>query len=130
MISNPVSLFSGGGSHKDIKEFIYEGGSKLYHFSPHDNNLSNTFENNLVFFADNEIHAKDVLKRMFKFAIECNNTQIEYHKTQYHQDYFDWRGDTTKRFQGYLDNLDKIKVPEAPINQFYIVGWASNDNIH
>jgi hypothetical protein len=135
-ISNPVKLFSGGGSYENQREFKYEGGSKLYHFSPHDNGLSRSMENNLIFFADSESHARDVLRRMLEFAIDCCRKQSDYYngkgkKSSVHVSEFNERvRDTASAYERYLEKIDTVKLPEAPTNQFYIVGWADNDTIH
>lgn len=129
MISNPVSVFSTGGSSDDKKSFVYEGGSKLFHFSPKDNGLSTVRDNNVVFFANDADHAKDVLTRMVKFTIEC--------ATQF-QKYCDGSGqhnhnsEMLPKFEAYLKHIEggKAQIVEAPMNQFYIAGWASNDTIH
>lgn len=132
-ISNPVCLFAGGGNEEDEREFTYEGGSTLFHFSPHDNGLSGTMENNLVFFANDDAHARDVLRRMFEFVIECCRKQSEYYLGRKHRHDEEFHGRTratANKFKLYLSEIDTIKIPMAPTNQFYIVGWASNDNVH
>lgn len=117
MISNPVKF----GYCESEKQFTYEGGKQLFHFSPHDNNLSTTMENNLIFFADDETHALKVLEKMFKFTIK--------HAVE-EKGVFS-KG-TSERFSEYLTALraGKLKVKPAPMNQFYEVGWASNDTVH
>ena len=132
MISNPASLFI-NGNEKD--KFTYEGGTTLYHFSPHDNNLSNTMENNIIFFANNEEHAFDVLKRLCNFVINCEEKYLNHttNKRQVHwREFSESSKMTAKKFHGYLEAIEenKIKLELAPINQIYIVGWASNDHIY
>lgn len=117
-ISNPCTWFINGN---DEESFTYEGGSILYHFSPHDNGLSGTMENNVVFFANSEAHARSVLIRMLEFRI---NTHKKYKKSQGHDGYRDAR-----IAQAYLDNIATIILEPAPTDQFYVVGWASNDTI-
>lgn len=132
MISNPATFFVNGSK---TKSFTHEGGSRLFHFSPYDNKLSTTLENNLVFFANDEEHAADIFRRLIKFAIECGEKYIkskEQGKKGIHDDDFVERAyKQNKRFIDYLEALakGKIKFTEAPTNQFYEVGWASNDTI-
>jgi len=114
MISNPIKLFVSGNNEE---EFTYEGGKHLYHFSPKQCGLSNTMEMNLIFFANNGKHALDVLERMFKFCIKCRKT------------YNNLYGTPIERFQHLLDNKEKWIVTLAPIDQMFIVGWASNKTI-
>lgn len=120
MISNPIKFFVTGSEQKS---FEYEGGKILFHFSPYDNGLSNTFEDNVVFFANDEKHAINVFKRMLKFGIQCSRE-----RGPGSSGYSSYR---KKRFEAYIDALNsgKIKLTKAPMNQFYIVGWASNDTL-
>ena len=129
MISNPVTLFADGGSSQNQRSFVYEGGSKLYHFSPKDNKLSETRDNNVVFFANDVEHAKDVLVRMVKFTIECAK---EYQKYCDNSSQFNSNREMLPKFEAYLKHIEdgKAEIIEAPMNQFYIAGWASNDTIH
>lgn len=128
MISNPCTWFGGkGGSYHDREKFEYEGGSKLYHFSP-DINLHIVFDHwrpiNLIFFANDEKHAADIIERMLKFRMECMKAYEEDRGTDYS------RGELTRQLpQLLLDNKDKWVFELAPVNQFYNVGWACNDTI-
>ena len=131
MISNPCQWFINGSNRK---EFTYEGGTTLYHFSPNDNNLSRTMECNVVFFANDEKHALDVLKRMMTFRIKCANEYIEANKDSgsYHsQDFIrrtnDYNSETSALIRAIEDG--KVQLSIAPVNQFYKAGWACNDNI-
>lgn len=131
MISNPVTQYAGVGNRR---EFTYEGGTKLFHFSPHDNKLSETLENNVVFFANDEEHALDVLERMFTFMMECALGEEESYtnkRVAHAKEFQTSAGRRYVKFEGYLKALKKgkLKVSEAPTNQFYKVGWASNDTL-
>ena len=137
MISNPVRFFAGGGSVEDSLEFTYEGGSKLFHFCPADNNLTSHMVCNVIFFANDENHARDVLIRMFEFAIDCIRKQAEYYisMTKYPETMREFVViEEDKKYHEFKSYLDAIKdgrarpVP-APTNQFYKVGWAFNDTI-
>lgn len=123
MISNPASFFING---YEEKEFIYEGGTTLYHFSPIANKLSEHMDCNIIFFANDEKHALDVLQRMFKFALECIS-QYEQNK-----DATDRSVHRKDKFQKFLkaSEANKIKVSLAPTNQFFKVGWADNDTLY
>lgn len=132
MISNPVNFYLNSATDRDAV-FTYEGGTKLYHFSPYDNNLSNSLENNVIFFANDEKHAKDILLRMFKFVVDIQVLKASNHKIKKYDphslEFSELATKTAKRFQEYIDKLDLIKVTEAPMNQFYKVGWACNDTL-
>lgn len=130
MISNPIKIFVTGN---DKKDFTYEGGSTLYHFCPRDNDLAKHMECNLVFLADSEAHALDVLGRMFQFVIDC---YVEYAKnSEGSYDKHNFVGRANKGVVKWLEWLTaleagKVKVTLAPTNQFYSVGWADNDTVH
>ncbi len=69
MISNPCNWFINGN---ETDAFTYEGGDKLYHFSSVDSKISSYFSVNVVFFANSEEHALDVITRMFKLALDTH----------------------------------------------------------
>jgi hypothetical protein len=117
-ISNPCTWFING---HDEESFTYEGGSILYHFSPNDNGLSGTMENNVIFFANDEDHARDILRRMLEFRMQCEK--------KYQADEKHLSSGRSYLAEGYLKDIDNIKFTLAPINQFYVVGWACNDTI-
>jgi hypothetical protein len=129
MISNPARFFISGNEERS---FTYEGGSKLFHFSPYANKFSQTLENNLVFFANDHDHAIDVLKRMLEFALECKMEYLK-NKIGVHADELkDEARRSCKNFSMYLEMIEagRIKLTEAPMNQFMKVTWADNDSIH
>lgn len=111
MISNPVSF----PHHKLF--FTYEGGLIAYHFSAHDSKIPR-YEHymgiNLLFFANDPEHAKDVLERMLKWSIKYRkyNSISSYHEAQH-----------------ILNYKDQWVIVEAPMYQFYEVGWAANDTL-
>lgn len=132
MISNPCTFFVSGNAQE---KFTYEGGTTLFHFSPNDNSISSTMENNLVFFANNEDHALEVLKRMFQFAILCKAKYLKYladKKPVHWEEFYERAKKEEPRFSSYIKLIEegKIKLTKAPSNQFFIVGWASNYTIH
>ena len=128
MINNPVRFFINGS---ETRSFTYEGGSRLFHWSPYENGLSKSMECNIIFFANDENHAREVLRRMFEFWIECNNLYLESeHGTDNYSGLSDYRATETKRLKSYLRNIDKTKVQPAPVDQIFEVGWACNDNLH
>jgi len=127
MISNPCNWFITGN---ETNEFTYEGGNTLYHFSARDNNFSSYHDVNVVFFANNEIHALDVLRRMFKFAFE-KHMAYKLHEINGHPELYSRNEVRLKEISKYLNdmNSDDIKITLAPKNQLYKVGWAYNDTI-
>lgn len=132
MISNPARFFVSGS---DTKSFTYKGGSKVYHFSPHDNKLSRTMENNIILFADDENHGLQILKELFRFAINCKSEYIKHNKgsKRAHVDEFIEEAQKEEsKFYEYIKAIDagKIKLTLAPTDQVYEVGWAFNDTIH
>lgn len=122
MISNPCTWFAKGGSSYDQMEFIYEGGTTLYHLDYHPNLI---FHINVIFFANSPEHAHAIVIRMLEFRIQCAETRVKteiaYKKEAAEKDIA-----LAKRI---LKDKDNWKIIEAPVNQFYIVGWASNDTI-
>jgi len=123
MICNPARFFI---NSSEDRRFTYEGGSRLFHWSPNDSGLSETMESNVIFFADDESHARDVLRRLFEFWIECNDL---YKKSQ--QDGLDARtSEESATLRYYLKNMGSMQVTLAPTNQFYQVTWAWNDTLN
>lgn len=120
MISNPVTVHT----WNKIEKFTYEGGSQLFHFSPYDNKLSRALECNVIFFAHDKVHAKDVLKRMFEFVIKGLEN-----KSTTHREVLAMHERRYNQFKSYLENIDDIKLSMAPTDQFYEVGWAGNDTV-
>lgn len=132
MISNPFN-FCVNNTKKE--KFTYKGGSKLFHFSPYDNGLSVSMENNLIFFADDEQHALTILRDAFQFACVCNmkfQRSLNNTSSIHYMEFQEEAKKENKKYQSYIDAIaaGKIKLTEAPTNQFYIIGWADNDTIH
>lgn len=135
MVSNPATFFINGSQ---TRKFTYEGGNTLYHWSPHDSGLSTSMESNVMFFADSVDHARDVLRRLFEFWIECNEqyikSQQEYDKrnrvavNDYHG-LSSARAAEVRTLGRYLSVMDRMKLTPVPTNQFYKVSWASNDDL-
>lgn len=128
-ISNPVKR----GYAENRVEFTYKGGNKLFHFSPRDNNLSNSMENNIILFADNKNQAKKILKDMCEFIIKTEKIALEKYSNSkwiHSKEFAQNANSTVSRFSLYLNNIDRIKIVEAPMNQIYVVGWADNDELH
>lgn len=93
--------------------FQYEGGSVLFHFDATECGLTEPRHHptNVVFFANDEAHALDVLKRFFKWFL--NDDLAEY-------------GYRPSLIKHYLENFDKVKVEAVPNNIFMNVDWAGN----
>jgi hypothetical protein len=135
MISNPATAFVTSSSEES---FEYEGGSTLYHFSPKDNEMSTYRNMNIIFFADNEEHGLNVLRRMLEFHIVCARRYIDHKKglgNRYkgqHDEYFSERKQRIiEMAQEYIFQIDNgnVSLELAPTNQMYKVGWASNDTL-
>jgi len=122
MISNPIGPFSFDGSEEP---FTYEGGKFLYHVSPHDSEIEGYEANmsfNLVFFANDEKHAKSIFESMLKYVIEKLSS-----KFSKNLDISNMYTNKLTRARNFHKNIDKFKFVLAPTNQFYKVGWAGND---
>lgn len=122
MISNPATFFV---NSNDDQSFTYEGGSKLFQWSPYDSGLSSTMESNVIFFANDEDHARDVLRRMFEFWIDCNERYVgdKAHKNDRHGLAKNAQ-DEIKVLRRYLASTESMVINEAPTNQFYKAGWS------
>lgn len=92
-------------------------------------------DNNLVFWANDPIHAKDVLKRMIEFVIDVKFERILNHLSdgrRAHRTYLlSCSAKTIQKFSSYLQALDnnQIELSIVPTNQFMKVSWASNDTV-
>ncbi len=136
MISNPARVFVTGN---ETKEFTYEGGEKLFHFSPMDCGLSDYRNWNVVFFANDEEHALDVLKRVLVFHIGCteefDRSEAErdkkYGYSRHREYYNNVHKNQIATCRKYLDAIKdgKVHASLAPTDQFYKIGWACNDNL-
>jgi len=128
MISNPATFFTNGS---DQRQFTYEGGAKPFHWSPYNSGLSKSMECNVVFFANDIDHARDVLRRLFEFWIECNESYLKSKRDSKRDDHglINSRRMEITTLRHYLAHFDDMTISEAPTNQFYKVGWASNDDL-
>lgn len=135
MISNPIKgtvyVPVEGTPWANSKEVFYTYNvqdprlNKLWNFHPYDCGLSTTMEANLIFFAADKHAAKHRLKNMLEWYIK-NNQDDPNEKMN-----VAFRTEQRKRekVQHWLDNWEKVKVVEVPMNQFFKVGWAGNDTI-
>ncbi|WGH24439.1 hypothetical protein EAb13_CDS0021 [Acinetobacter phage EAb13] len=126
MISNPVTgnkLSTG----EEIK-FTYVNqrpeAIKAWNFQPHDCGLSNHMEANLLFFASDQHLALRRLKEMLEWYVNNNSETMRSYTDAWTRP--NWR---RAKVQSWLDNWEKVKVVEVPMNQFFKVGWAANDTI-
>lgn len=88
-------------------------------------------ENNVIFFANSIGNARAKLRAMFEFMIESEQLYRAKSNEGIHKEEFDMKSShTEKRFAGYLENIETIKITKAPTNQFYKVGWADNDKLY
>lgn len=139
-ISNPCCWFATGGGFDDQVWFTYEGGKHLYHFCSGGNRSSiNTgwtpgyMGVNIVFFANDEEHARSVLKRMLEFrmkAAEQYRHAGDKRLGQANIEQFLESNDRVYKTCGeWLARIDEAIFTLAPTNQLYTVGWACNDTI-
>lgn len=123
MIGNPCNYFVNGS---DREAFTYDGGPVLYHFCPRDSGLSTCMEMNVIFFAKDKEHAKIVLGCMLRFKLFCLQ---KYDKSVKEQQRFPGDLRRADKVRHLLSNHAKWKITLAPLNQFYEVGWACNDEV-
>ena len=102
-------------SVEENRYFQYEGGSVLFHFDANSCGLTdpNYHATTVVFFANDEAHALDVLKRFFKWFL---NNELGEDRCGYRPSFI----------KKYLENFDKVKVEPLPNNIFMNVDWAGN----
>jgi hypothetical protein len=122
MISNPFKWPpKKGPKHEErYRKFTYKPGKHLYHFDASSSEETGSgipgwghyMGFNVVFFANDENHAADILEDALRFRLSCDKNENTF-------------GDA----QVILDNKHKWKFTLAPTNQFYSVGWADNDTI-
>lgn len=130
MISNPITgITYDEDGRPTYVEYTHQKAfsKKAFNFQPADCGLSVTREANLLFFALNEKHALERLKRMLEWYLKNNqpepNSSINHEYSEY------WRINRVKKVQHWLDNWHKVKVVEVPLDQFFKVGWAGNDTL-
>ena len=126
MISNPINPFINGS---ESIPFTYEGGTKLFHFCPRKNGSTN-YSENVIFFANDLEHAQDVFKRMIEHLFECSKSYKTFKNTP--DEYLNSvRGDELNNCKLLLEKIknQELILEEAPVNQFYKVGWAGNDTV-
>ena len=119
-MDNCARFFINGSADR---EFTYEGGRCLFFFSPCDNGLTTSTEREIIFFANSETHALEVLRRLFKFALRCHATYERYARKQGgHEGTQSLRDSAVADFKAYLKalNAGQIKVARAPRTQVYI----------
>jgi len=122
MISNPATFFVDGNTELSFK---YEGGNVLYHFSAKDSGLSTYNDMNIIFFANDKDHARDILSRMLSFKLGC---LITYRNQDPHKNSIETATRIDKVTE-YLERISEWKFTLTPRNQMFIVGWAANDTI-
>ncbi|URG13776.1 hypothetical protein [Acinetobacter phage vB_AbaS_TCUP2199] len=98
---------------------------KAWNFQPYDCGLSKYMEANLLFFASDEHWAKNLLKDMLLWYVK-NNPDDPNERMNVAMRTQQWK---REKVQEWLDNWEKVKVVEVPMNQFFIVGWAGNDTL-
>lgn len=142
MISNPCTWFSGGGSFDDMVEYTYgdpdvaECPKYLWHFSPCINKLSEHMDNNIVWFANDVETAMSILKRMCIFRMGVAKRQMEYHGVPKPGIYEAGNRYSNEEYayhiyESYFNLIESGKCIITMVipNQFFKVGWASNDTL-
>ena len=127
-VCNPTATFV-TGSKKE--EFTYEGGTELFHFSPYDNKLSQHMDFNVILFANDEQHAKNVLGRLFQWYLDTLAKYVRKVNDGWDETLKEDKERNSAKIRNWLPALQegKITLNKAPKNQFYEVGWASNDTL-
>lgn len=127
-VSNPAT-FNTDDTFAGYKSFTYEGGKELYNFSPHDSGLSKSMEMNIMFFADSEEHAADVLRRLFMFWLGCLKEEAERNHSTHKHYYLGRKKYEYTQISKILLNAPKWKFNKVPVNQVFKVAWAHNDTL-
>lgn len=86
----------------------------------------------VVFFANDEAHARDVFRRMLEFRLDHARKQGVYYNEVsgvHHDKYSSREKKTMEMVEDWLSRIDEAVFTEAPTNQFFTVGWAFNDTI-
>lgn len=133
-LSNPFRYWV---TSSNTYEFTYEGGTTLYHFCSQSLNIpeeSHIMRVNVVFFANDPVHAIEVLIAAFEFKIKCAAQYMQYQeksKGQHWEDFIRRAEHANAIAFKYITLLKEGKgfVTKAPNNQFYKVGWAENDTL-
>ena len=129
-VSNAAKWFVSGSEEK---EFTYEGGNEVYNFCPNDYGLESSMCNNIIFFANDDAHAVDILKRLFKFAIECRKKYLLSRASVKENDtsvYLKKLNDNSiKKLNRYLKCVKSRDFKPSKVEKNFIskVGWANND---
>ncbi len=128
MICNPACVFVSGNEQA---LFTYEGGTTLYNWCPKDYDLSDCFEFNILFTANDDVHAIQVIRRLLEWYITTLR-QYKASRDPYNYDSKaskfekDRKADTITYWLQAL-NLGKAAPVVVENNQVFRVGWASND---
>ena len=120
-ISNPVANIT----TRRLKYTYEPKGDKLWHFSPNQCGLSNSMEMNIMFFSGSGKEALEDVHKMLLFMLETPKRA----STFSHPDIVRRNSYETEYVENLIANKDKWIVTLVPRNQFFKVGWASNDTI-
>lgn len=132
MISNPCTWFIDGNTTKGFR-YIEDPEAILFHWSPHDHGLERSMGCNVVFFARDVEQAKTILVDMFTMSIETHRAYDEHaDPSRAHAERFISKNavhfDAATRYRDAVLTGAADPVP-APRDQFFSVGWASNDTV-
>ena len=117
--SNPFSFYVDGSTEKN---YVYQPGKNPYHvyYKEGPNKGCGWIPFSLMLFADNEDHARKILREGFLFMKKCeleylasNSSNIILHKSA----------------DEYLVMVDKAQITLVDRGQIFKIGWADNDTI-
>jgi len=120
-ISNPVVNIA----NRRLKYTHEPKGDRLWHFSPNQCGLSNSMEMNIMFFSGNGKEALEDVHKMLLFMVEPPERDIAFS----HPELVQRNSWETEYVENLIANKDKWIVTLVPKNQFFKVGWASNDTV-
>ncbi len=129
MITNPAQYFINGST---VKKFTYDEGTMPFNFQPKDCGLTSSRESNVLIFANNIRHAKEIIEKLFIFKRECliKNRLSKLDREIADIEYYDDKLKTELiKIDDILNNKDKWVINHCPKNQPYLISWASNDTI-
>ncbi len=137
-IVNPTRYFVTGSNEN---EFTYTPGNKIFHINAGCDGYQ-CF--NALVFANDLNHAKEILIQLCEFRIECGKKLHAYYNKEidFYEDLSSRNAYNCGKAQAVLDaahstdfkskfkqNTLYLTIQEAPLNQFYKVSWACNDNL-
>jgi hypothetical protein len=112
----------------DVVAFRHAGGTKLYHFCPYDNGLSDHMDHTICFFANDDNHALDVLEQFYAFLVDAEERYRTYRKNQSHvdEDLLSSHAYRYNKNKKYLNAIreGKVNPKMVPTDFVFSVEWA------